>query len=402
MKKKWTIVGTLCLIAVLAAYSEQLPLFSAGGPDDGAYGAAEHYPVGSPANFFEQKYMIGSFSHFDLLFPAQALEPAVHRWEFQRPPTPPEITYFHAGSRFSIQDYLSHLPITGLLIAKEDQILFESYQYARTDRDRLTSQSMAKTLVGMLMGVAVSEHAVASIADTAGKYIPELANSAYGKVTIRDLLHMSSGMSCEASQSELENISLQMLSHDCKPGAPEGTHFKYSAEDSQLLGLIIARAAKMPLSRYFDERIWRNIGTEAKAAWTIDASDQPTAYCCFNAVLRDYARFARLLAFDGAWDGKQLIPRQWLLDATTFKDSDPQLAPGAPVRFFGYGYQVWIFPGPKRMFALLGANGQRIFVDPESKLIMVQTAVMPKAMDPAKDAEMIGLWLSLVRHFGAR
>ncbi len=393
-------IAVLFTMAGLAAYSEEIPIFSAVGPDAAAYDAAEHFPVGSPSNFFEQRYMVGSFSHFDLLFPNQALAPAAHPWPFQRPSTPPEISYFHAGSHFSIQDYLSHLPVTGLLIAKDDQILFEAYQYARTDRDRLTSQSMVKTIVGMLMGVAVSDHAVSSTTDTAGKYVPELGNSEYGKITIRDLLHMSSGISCQGPQSEIETMSLQTLAHDCKSVAPEGTQFKYSSADSQLLGLIIARAVKVPLSRYLDEKIWRNIGAEASATWTIGASDQPTAFCCFNAVLRDYARFARLLAFDGAWNGKQLISRQWLLDATTVKNSDPQLAPGVPIRFFGYGYQLWIFPGARRMFALLGANGQRIFVDPESKLIMVQTAVMPKAMDPTRDAEMIGLWFSLIRHFG--
>jgi hypothetical protein len=51
------------------------------------------------------------------------------------------------------------------------------------------------------------------------------------------------------------------------------------------------------------------------------------------------------------------------------------------------------------MFALIGANGQRIFVDPQTKLILVQTAVMEKPMDPPKDAETIGLWLSLVHHY---
>ncbi|HEX4227039.1 MAG TPA: serine hydrolase [Bryobacteraceae bacterium] len=290
------------------------------------------------------------------------------------------------------------MPITGLLIAKDDQILFEGYQYGRTDRDRLTSQSIAKSITAMLIGVALSEGAVSSVSDTAAKYVPELKDSDYGRVPIRDLLHMSSGMSCEGHVEE-GTIDVNVLAHDCKRAAPAGTHFKYSAADSQLLGLIVSRTVKMNLARYLDEKIWQKIGTEANATWNINATGQELGYCCFNAVLRDYARFGRLLAFDGAWNGKQLIPRQWVLDATTVKDSDSQLAPGKSTPFFGYGYQTWIFPGPRRMFALLGANGQRIFVDPESKLIMVQTAVTLKSVDLKSDAEMIALWLSLVHHF---
>jgi CubicO group peptidase (beta-lactamase class C family) len=212
---------------------------------------------------------------------------------------------------------------------------------------------------------------------------------------------MSSGVTCQTEEAAQETISISTLTHACKQAVPGGTHFRYSATDSEVLGLIVGRAVRISLASYLQERIWQNIGTESKATWTIDASDREVPYCCFNATLRDYARFARLLAYDGAWNGKQLIPRQWLLDATTAKDSDPQLLPGKPVPFFGYGYQLWIFPGPRRMFGLLGANGQRIFVDPQAKLIMVQTAVIEKEVDRSKDTEMIGLWLSLVRHYGA-
>jgi len=75
---------------------------------------------------------------------------------------------------------------------------------------------------------------------------------------------------------------------------------------------------------------------------------------------------------------------------------DPHLASGNASPFYGYGYQVWLFPGPKRMFALKGTHGQAIFVDPTSKVVMVQTAVRKKPVDPS-DAETVALWLGLVR-----
>ena len=393
------VAAGLLLIAGTLADSRKFPVFSVGGPDSEAYGAAEHFPVGSRATAFEKRYMVGAFSHFDTLFPTHTVAPAAHPWEFHRLATAQGIAYFHAGSRYSLKDYLARMPITGLLIAKDDQILFEGYQYDRTDRDRFTSQSMVKTIVGMLAGIAVSEHAIGSTADVASKYLPELKDCDYGKVTVRDLLHMSSGVTCQTQGATGGPVGIPALTHDCKQAVPEGTRFRYSAADSEALGLIVGRAVQMPLARYLEERIWQNIGTESKATWTIDGSGQELAFCCFNATLRDYARFARLLAYDGAWNGKQLIPQQWLLDATTVKDSDSQLAPGKSVPFFGYGYQLWILPGSRRMFALLGANGQRVFVDPQTKLIMVQTAVMEKEVDPPKDAETVALWLSLVHHY---
>jgi CubicO group peptidase (beta-lactamase class C family) len=113
-------------------------------------------------------------------------------------------------------------------------------------------------------------------------------------------------------------------------------------------------------------------------------------FCCFNAVLRDYARFGRLLAHDGAWDGLQLIPRQWLVDATTLRHGTP---------YYDYGYQVRILPGPQRRFVLLGIRGQLIFVDPGSKPVMVHTAVRKSTADPGY-AEAGALWWAVVRQFG--
>jgi CubicO group peptidase (beta-lactamase class C family) len=136
-----------------------------------------------------------------------------------------------------------------------------------------------------------------------------------------------------------------------------------------------------PVADYLHEKIWQAIGTEADASWVIDTTGQEITFCCFNAVLRDYARLGRLLAHDGAWEGRQIIPRQWVLDATTVPPSHAYLTPGATIRYFGYGFQVWLLPGEQRRFALLGIRGQMILVDPASKLVMVHTAVRNNPSD---------------------
>lgn len=70
------------------------------------------------------------------------------------------------------------------------------------------------------------------------------------------------------------------------------------------------------------------MGAEADASWTTDHSGQEVAYCCLNATLRDYARFGLLLAAGGANNGRQVIPRQWLADATTAPGPNTGVAPG--------------------------------------------------------------------------
>lgn len=128
------------------------------------------------------------------------------------------------------------------------------------------------------------------------------------------------------------------------------------------------------------------------------------AHFGFNAVLRDYARLGRLLAHDGAWGDKQIIPAQWMLDASS-ASTGSYLAPGNAMPMFGYGYLLWLLPGPHRQFAMAGALGQRVCVDPASKLVMVQTALedTPEVWDLWRmSAKQFGSWRSPAPSAGCR
>jgi CubicO group peptidase (beta-lactamase class C family) len=181
---------------------------------------------------------------------------------------------------------------------------------------------------------------------------------------------------------------------------PAGTKFYYASVETQVLGLVLARAIGRPVAGYLEQKIWRPIGAEADATWLIDNSGQEATYCCLNAVLRDYARLGLLLAHDGNWRGRQIIPAAWVLDATTVHPDNPHLRPGAATPDEGYGYQTWILPGERRMFMLVGGNGHRIYVDPQSKLVMVNTAVRKLGLRYPQFQEMGALWSALVRQFG--
>jgi CubicO group peptidase (beta-lactamase class C family) len=300
------------------------------------------------------------------------------------------------------------------LIAKDDTILYEHYQYARTDRDRFLSQSMAKTVTAMLIGIAVSEGKIKSIDDPVSAYVPGLASTEYGTTAIRDLLHMSSGVAFSEvydGHDDIAKLGADLFGQSGKDPiasvaqfntriAPPGTKWHYASVETEILGLVLRAAVGTPVADYLHDRIWDPIGAEADASWAIDGTGQEITFCCLNATLRDYARLGRLLAHDGAWEGRQLIPRQWMLDATTVQPSDTYLAPGTANPYFGYGYQVWLLPGKARRFALLGIRGQMILVDPASKLVMVHTAVHLKPGDRTTYAETLALWAGVVEQLG--
>jgi CubicO group peptidase (beta-lactamase class C family) len=385
------------------------PAFSASGPDAQTWGAAEGYPVPDAATARRQgnpwlpRDRVGAFTHIDAIYPTRTVKRAATPWMFKRAPAA-----LSEPVRDRVAGYLARNPVTGLLIARDDQILFEHYQYGRTDRDRFVSQSMVKSIAGLLVGIAISDGAIKSVDDTPEKYVPGFKGSEYGKTSIRDLLHMSSGVAFgeqEDNGRDLNRLWRDVVLSSGKGTiagitqfnqriAPPGTRFYYASIEPDVLGLVVRTATGKSLSDYLQEKIWDPIGAEADAKWLLDAEGFELAHFGFNAVLRDYARLGRLLAHDGAWDGKEIIPASWMIEATTTRPSDGYLAPGrtAPDSL-GYGYLIWLLPGPRRQFALRGAHGQLVLVDPSSKLVMVRTA-----LDRVDDASK--LWAEAVAQFG--
>ncbi|WLA65005.1 serine hydrolase domain-containing protein [Bradyrhizobium diazoefficiens] len=311
-----------CAQDVRSFPGEAGPVFSESGPDAELYGAASGYPVGTRGTTTQIDKLVGVYSHFGEIYPSRPIGRATAPWQFKRAPEP-AITYSFGTERLSIADYLKRNPVTGLLIARDDTILYEHYQYARTDHDRFLSQSMAKTLVGMLVGIAVSEGRIKSIDDPVSTYVSGLAGTEYGSTSIRALLNMSSGVEFSEvydGQDDIARLGRALFVEEPKDPAavvaqfntrtaPPGTRWHYASVETEILGLVLRSATGTPVADYLHDRIWDAIGTEADASWAIDGSGQEIAFCCFNATLRDYARLARLLAHDGAWEGRQLIPR---------------------------------------------------------------------------------------------
>jgi CubicO group peptidase (beta-lactamase class C family) len=390
------------------------PRFAPGGVEADVYGAADGYPMGNRSTFFRLPYLVGSHSHLDEIFPAHVVRRPARSAPLARAAAVPAIQYTFEGSTRTLDDYLARHPTTGLLIARDDTIFVERYQYGRTDRHRLTSWSMAKTITAMLVGIAVAGGRIRSIDDPAERYVPGLVGTEYGRTSLRHLLQMSSGVKFVEQYSGDDDVT-ELARHTflgLKPGgveavrpfnqraAPAGTRFSYASVETQVLGLVLRGAVGRPVAAYLEEKIWQPMGAEADATWLVDDAGQESAYCCVNAVLRDWARFGLLLAHDGHTNGRQLIPADWLQAATTVRDDQPHLKPRTATPYFGYGYQVWIVPGERRMFALLGVRGQSIYVDPASRLVMVHTAVRRRPSGDPGSLEAGALWFGVVRTLG--
>jgi CubicO group peptidase (beta-lactamase class C family) len=398
-------VAAAVLLAASRARAEPCgPSFGASGPDAETYGAGDGYPLGGILVARTPRFMVSSFSHFSELLHSQTVATGAAPSPLRRDCSGIDLHYKLDDQTYSLDDYLARNPTTGFLIARGSTILVERYQYGRSDTDRFTSQSMAKTITSMLFGIAMADGKIRSLDDRAADYVPEMKGSAYGETMLRSLLTMSSGVAYTETYEGIDDAARfsRALQLPGSPGAavllrrfdnreaPEGTRFHYAGSETETLGLVLSAATGQSLPAYASERLWRPLGAEADAAWTVDAKQHALAFCCFNARLRDYARLGLLLANDGGG----IIPAGWVREATS-APRDSFRATRKATSFEGYGYQTWLLPFRNRMFALRGIHGQSIYVYPAQKLVLVHTAVRLKPRGSAR--ELNALWYALVR-----
>lgn len=393
--------GCLLTFAAAAEFAGGAgPSFRADGPDAERYGSREGFPACRGTEYVgDLRCRVGAFSRFDTLFPARVIAPSPHPVPFRRAGREAEVRYVFGGEERTLAQYLARRPVTGFLIARGDTILVERYQYGRTDRDRLASFSMAKSIVGLLVGIALEEGAIRSLDDRAQDYVPALAGTAYGATPIDALLRMRSGMAFSEDYadpaSDIYRLARATLEQD--PGgslaavrrfdtrrAPPGERFNYASADSAVLGLVLAAATGRTLADYTREKLWEPIGSEARATWIVDATGNEIAYAFVNAVLRDWARLGRLIAQGGSVAGRKVVPRSWL---------DASLARSGPTDIpqLRYGYHMWHSADAKRTL-LWGLRGQNVLADPETGLVLVQTAL---SSDDALDLELAALWTAV-------
>jgi CubicO group peptidase (beta-lactamase class C family) len=344
----------------------------------------------------EPRCRVGAFSRFDTLFPARPIAAARTPFPLRRAASEPVIRYSFGGKELTLEQYLDRRPVTGLLIARGDTILVERYQYGRSDSDRLASFSMAKSIIGLLVGIAAAEGAIGSIDDPAEAYAPDLKGTAYGRTPIRALLQMRSGVFFREDYADPDSdiYTLARLTLEQDPGgslsavkrfdwrrAAPGEVYSYASADTVVLGLVLAAATRTTVAAYASEKLWQPLGTEADASWIIDATGQEITYAYVNAVLRDWARLGLMIAHGGAWNGRSIVPRDWLM-ASLANPVETGSALGK------YGFHIWLSADLKRFF-LSGLRGQYVLADPETKLVLVQTAL---SSDDFLDLELAALW----------
>lgn len=405
----------LCLALALSTGADA-------APDEERLGRDQGYPVGTAANWFvDERVRVGSFSHLDgisgiLGGQVRWLRPGRRVLALQRAPQPPDYRWTSAqGQALDVDAYLERQRVTGLLILKDREILLERYQYQRGPEHRFVAHSMAKSLVSLAVGLALFEGRIASLDDEAQRYVPALADSVYGQTRLRNLLRMASGLGFRERYDGHDDLArfaarvravgqVVALKELGPRDVAQGERFQYASAETSVLAAVLQGATGQGLAHYLALHLWQPMGAEDEASWLTDREGLELGGGSFSATLRDYGRLGLLLAHDGRRPdtGEAVLPELYVNAATRWQHHPAPFQPGRAHPFWGYGYHFWIFPGATRRFALLGVFGQLIFVDPQLRLVMVQTAVdrLPQWGQTTLSDDALALWRAVLERHG--
>ena len=309
---------------------------------------------------------------------------------FVIPAAAPAARSISAAALKRMTDYAAKYGSHALIVVQHGQLQLEWYA-PHWERSRMTqSQSMHKTLIGLLVGVAIDEGRIGSVQEPISKYITEWRDDPRGAITIEQLLTMSSGLSQGGFSRNPLSPGMRWLNsgHSLEPllsmplVKPPGTLYEYRDINTELLGVILARAWGQRYSTILRDKLWQPMGGERARVHTDSPGGRAYTSCCLGAPAMDWARIGLVLLGKGEANGRRIVSAGWIEQMTRPSRTSRR-----------YGYQTWLgYDDPmlpptgggstggiatepflaRDTFFLVGRGQQHVFVTPSLELVIVR------------------------------
>ena len=262
-----------------------------------------------------------------------------------------------------------------LIVIQNDTIIYENYLNGRNRESLCKSFSASKSILSMLIGIAVDEGDIKSINDPLKKYITDFRNEELGEITIKQCLNQTTGIKYDKRMSFFSDKAkffytknvrelIKGVDLENKPGT------KWSTDEYSilLLGAVLENATGESISYYLQEKIWKPIGMEYSATFSIDSKDHKFEHVAdgLNATAIDFAKIGMLLLKDGKWNYKQIIPEEWISESVSLNESLKTDRYGLNFKY------LWWIKRKNGDFHAAGHFGQYIFVSPRSNTVIVR------------------------------
>lgn len=291
------------------------------------------------------------------------------------------------AAALEVDSFMERNFLAGLLVIKDGAIRLERYGLGLGEADRWSTMSMVKSLTAVLVGAAIRDGAIGSVAAPVTHFLSELRGTAYDGVTLEHLMTMSSGTAwtevysdpdCDVnrySRSLADRVPggvLRLMAGLRRQHAP-GSTFLYNSGDTFLLGACLTRAVGRPLAEYLAAKIWQPAGMEFDAFYTLEsAGGQEIGGSRAGMALRDLGRLAQFVLDDGVIAGQRVLPEGWVEAMATPRF--PVAPPRSPA-IDHYGYCWWLGEG---LMSAIGFAGQRMDILRQERLAVVTLGAFPQ------------------------
>ena len=272
----------------------------------------------------------------------------------------------------------AELKTIAFLVIQNGKITTELYWDGYDQSSSTDSFSMAKTVVSILVGIAIKEGKINDVQDLVGDYLPAYKNGKNAPLTIAHLLTMSSGINFDEDYvnpfafpaKAYYGSDLKKLVAQYEVVTDPNVYFEYRSGNTQILQQVLEKACGMPMSEYASLKLWVPLGAKNDAFWNLDhEGGDEKSYCCIYSNARDFARLGQLYLNKGRWKNKQIVSRSYAVNSVipaNLLEED-----GSPNERYGYSWWLVNHKGHDIYYAR-GILGQYIIVIPEKNIIAVR------------------------------
>ncbi len=279
-----------------------------------------------------------------------------------------------------------------LLIHHRGALVFEQYWNGHDANTRFDTASMHKSVLTILLGIAIDEAAVGSIDDPVGLYITEWAGDARGEITLRQLASMSSGLRLEPLRpnpfrpglrlmigGDIESVALALPMADSA-----ATAFEYSNFNAQILGIALMRAiGPLRYAEYLSSRLWQPLGAADAAVWLDREEGMARSFCCLLATAPAWMQLGKLVLQQGRVGDRPVVSAGWIAEMLSPSMLNPNYglniwigAPESGLRRYNSASSLRVVHGEPYLADDVvffdGMGGQRVYIVPSAELVIVR------------------------------
>lgn len=354
----------------------------------------------------EYMYRVFKYGESDVndykIFPERIIQHSANPYYYKVKPTngleDHKISYTYNGKAHEkgLSLFLEENNSTAFMVVHNDNIVFEQYYNGYNRNSINTSFSSVKSIGSLLIGIAIDEGYIESEAQSIADYISELKDTAFEDITIKDLLLMRSNIQYEEGGlwfgddaktyylPDLRELAINQIKIN---QGYEGS-FHYNNYHPLLLGIILERSTGQSVSGFLEEKLWKKLGTEYNASWSLDSNksgfEKMESGLNFRTI--DFIKVGSMLLNKGKWNGEEIVSEDWInksLIAPFPINNEEYKNSGLWDTGIGYQYMWYSFENKKGSHDIFayGKFGQILYISPENNIVIARNGINEGEID---------------------